>query len=390
MNAAEFISPVLKEIPPSGIRKFFDLVMGTEGVISLGVGEPDFVTPWSIREACFDALKRGYTMYTSNRGLVELRQEISSYLARRYGVVYSPEDQVLVTIGASEAVDLALRAVLSPGDEVLIPEPCYVSYKPCAVLAGGKPVMVRTLAEDQFKLRPEQLEEKITPKTKVLIISYPNNPTGATMNREELLKIAQVVERHNLLVISDEIYSELTYNGAHTCFASLPGMQERTLLINGFSKAFAMTGWRIGYVAGNRELIGAMVKIHQYTILCAPVTGQMAALEALRNGFEEVKKMVEQYDQRRRLVVSRLREMGLDCFEPKGAFYVFPSIRSTGLSSEEFCERLLREEQVAVVPGNAFGESGEGHIRISYAASIQEISEALDRMERFLRRFHRV
>ncbi|KKM09199.1 aromatic amino acid aminotransferase [Clostridiales bacterium PH28_bin88] len=382
----DFITPVLKAIPPSGIRRFFDLVSSTKGVISLGVGEPDFVTPWHIREACVYSLEKGFTMYTSNWGLPELRQEICRYTEDRYGVRYSPQDEVLVTIGASEAVDLALRSVLGPGDEVLIPEPSYVSYKPCVLMAGGQPVSIRTTMDNGFKLKPEQLERAITSRSKVLMLCYPNNPTGATMNREELEEVSRVVERHNLLVISDEIYSELTYNGGHTCFSSLPGMRERTILINGFSKSFAMTGWRIGYVMGNTALIGAMTKIHQYTILCAPVMGQMAAVEALRRGAAEREKMVNQYNQRRRLVLARLREMGLSCFEPKGAFYVFPSIEVTGMASEEFAEKLLHEELVAVVPGSAFGEAGEGHIRLSYASSVSQLTEALNRMERFVDR----
>ncbi|MHB1421131.1 MAG: aminotransferase class I/II-fold pyridoxal phosphate-dependent enzyme, partial [Bacillota bacterium] len=341
----KFLSPVVKELPPSGIRKFFDLVANTKGVVSLGVGEPDFVTPWHVREACVYSLEKGYTMYTSNFGMPELREEISKYLGRRYGVDYNPANEVLVTVGASEAVDLALRAVLTPGDEVLIPEPCYVSYKPCTVMAGGTPVVIKTVAENEFRLTAEQLRKCLTPRSKVLIMCYPNNPTGAIMTRWDLEAIAQVVREHDILVISDEIYSELTYDGSHTCFASLPGMWNRTILLNGFSKAFAMTGWRVGYAAAHHSLIGAMVKIHQYTMLCASVMGQIAAIEALRNGASEVERMVEQYNQRRRLIISRLRGMGLDCFEPKGAFYAFPSIKATGLSSEEFCEQLLKEEK---------------------------------------------
>ncbi len=379
----DFVSPVIKSIPPSGIRRFFDLVANTKGVISLGVGEPDFVTPWHIRESCVYSLEKGYTVYTSNHGLPELRQEIARYLSERYGIQYRYQDEILVTVGASEAVDLALRAVLAPGDEVLIPEPCYVSYRPCTLMAGGKPVGIGTFAKNNFKLLPEQIESAITPKSKVLILCYPNNPTGATMERHELEAIARIVEKYNLLVISDEIYSELCYNGGHASFASIPGMQERTILINGLSKSFAMTGWRIGYIAAHPALIAAMVKIHQYTILCAPIMGQMAAVEALRRGQCEVSKMVAQYNQRRRLVVGRLREMGLSCFEPKGAFYAFPSIEATGLTSEQFAEELLKQEQVAVVPGGVFGSGGEGHIRISYAASVANLTEALNRMERF-------
>jgi aminotransferase len=383
----ELVSPVVKALPPSGIRKFFDLVIGVKGVISLGVGEPDFVTPWHIREACFYHLEQGYTMYTSNYGMLELRREIASYLVSHYGVNYHADDQILVTLGASEAVDLALRSILCPGDEVLVPEPCYVSYKPCTVLAGGKPVVITTTAANDFKPLPQQIKERITERSRVLILCFPNNPTGATMTYDELREIAKIVVEHDLLVISDEIYAALTYDGSHVCFASLPGMQERTVLINGFSKAFAMTGWRVGFAAAPTVLINAMVKIHQYTMICAPVMGQMAALEALRHGAHEVEKMVNQYNQRRRLILRRLRDMGLECFEPKGAFYVFPSIKSTGMSAEEFCQRLLQEEKVAVVPGTAFGESGEGHIRCSYATSVPRISEAMDRMERFIKRY---
>lgn len=381
-----FISPVVKNLPSSGIRRFFDLVANTKGVISLGVGEPDFVTPWHIREACVHSLKKGYTMYTSNYGMLELRQSIADYLLKRFGLEYDPQKQIMVTIGASEAVDLALRTVINPGDEVLIPEPCYVAYQPITTLAGGVPVTVPTLA-DNFALTAERLEEYITPRTKVLLLCYPNNPTGAVLNRDNMQAIAALVKRYNLLVISDEVYSELRYDGPPLSFASMPGMQERTILINGFSKAFAMTGWRIGYVAAHPEFLAQMVKIHQYTILCASVMSQMAALEALQHGRHEVDKMVEQYNQRRRLVVRRLRDMGLECFEPLGAFYVFPSIKITGLSSTEFAEALLKEEQVAVVPGTAFGADTEGFIRCSYATSLAELTEAMNRMERFVVRY---
>lgn len=381
-----FISPVVKSLQPSGIRRFFDLVANTKGVISLGVGEPDFITPWHIREACVKALERGYTMYTSNFGMPELRRAIAAYLEERFGLSYNPEKEILITIGASEAVDLALRTIINPGDEVLIPEPCYVSYKPLTLLCGGVPVEVPTSRARDFMLSASDLEKHITPKTKALILCYPNNPTGAVLGREDMLAIARIVEKYNLLVLADEIYAELRYDGPPLSFASLPGMQERTILISGFSKAFAMTGWRIGYVAAHPDFLAAMVKIHQYTILCAPIMSQMAALEALRHGRQDVASMVEQYDQRRRFVVSRLREMGLDCFEPRGAFYVFPSIMVTGLSSEEFAARLLQEERVAVVPGNAFGPSGEGFIRCSYAASLAELAEAMNRLERFVAR----
>jgi aminotransferase len=384
MNPASFISPVVQALPSSGIRKFFDLVAETKGVISLGVGEPDFVTPWHVREACVYSLEKGYTMYTSNYGLLELREEISKYLTNSFRVTYDPRSEIMVTVGASEGVDLAMRALLCPGDEVLIPDPSYVSYMPCVVLAGGKAVPIPTRVEDEFKLDPEILESLITPRTKVLVLCYPNNPTGAIMTAAELSEIAKIAEKHNLIVVSDEIYAELTYDGKPVSFAALPGMKERTVLLSGFSKSFAMTGWRIGYIATNPEFLAAMVKIHQYTILCAPVMGQMAALEALRNGSGEKDRMVNTYDQRRRLVINSLREMGLACFEPKGAFYAFPSIKETGLSSEEFAEKLLVDAKVAVVPGTAFGPSGEGHIRCSYAYSTVQLKEALGRIAEFV------
>ena len=386
INWTDKLSPAVKDIPPSGIRRFFDLVTETKGVISLGVGEPDFVTPWHVREACIYSLEKGYTMYTSNWGLLELREEIARGLFNSYGVRYEPSNEVLVTVGVSEAMDLALRAVLAPGDEVLIPEPCFVSYGPCTSLAGGSPVPIMTTEENDFRVTAAQIEEKITPKTKALILSYPNNPTGATISREELMEIAKVVNKHDLIVISDEIYDHLTYEGRHTCFASLPAMRSRTILLNGFSKAYAMTGWRLGYTCGHPEVISHMTKIHQYTIMCAPVTAQMAALEALQNGTDEMKKMVAEYDRRRRLVLRGLSEIGLSCFEPKGAFYAFPSIKNTGLTSEEFAEKLLTETKVAVVPGNVFGANGEGHIRLSYAASVENLTEAIERMGRFVSR----
>jgi aminotransferase len=385
INPSSFINEAVKSIPPSGIRKFFDLVSQTEGVISLGVGEPDFVTPWHIREACYYSLEKGFTMYTSNYGMPELRKAISVYL-QKYALEYNPLDEILITVGVSEGVDLALRALTSPGDEILIPDPSYVSYAPGAILAGGTPIPLSTYEKDEFKLTPEELEHKITSKSKVLILTFPNNPTGAIMTKEDLEKIAQLVEKYNLVVISDEIYSELTYEGKHYSFAALPGMWERTITLNGFSKAFAMTGWRIGYAAAPKEIISAMMKIHQFSILCAPIMGQKAALEALINGESEMKKMVHSFNQRRNLIVNGLRELGLDCFEPKGSFYAFPSIKKTGMTSEEFAEKLLLEEKVAVVPGNAFGESGEGFIRCCYAASVGNINEALERMGRFLNR----
>lgn len=380
------IAERVRKVPPSGIRKFFEMVMGMPRVISLGVGEPDFVTPWHIREACIYSLEKGYTMYTSNYGLLELREAICTKVRQMYGVDYSPEEEALITVGVSEAFDLAIRALVNPGDEVLIPEPCYVSYKPCTIFAGGKPIVIETREEEGFKLTPEALEEKITPKSKVLVLSYPNNPTGAVMGKKELEAIADVVNEHNLLVITDEIYDRLTYTKRHVCFSSLNGMRDRTVYLNGFSKAYAMTGFRIGYALGNADIIEAMMKIHQYTMLCAPIMSQKAALEAIKHGEKDVEEMRRKYDIRRKYVVKRLREMGLSCFEPGGAFYAFPSIKSTGLSSEEFASRLLKEEEVAVVPGNAFGECGEGYIRIAYAASLQDLREALNRMENFLSR----
>jgi aminotransferase len=380
------ISNRAKSVPPSGIRKFFELVIGMEDVISLGVGEPDFVTPWHIREACMYALEKGYTMYTSNYGLIELREEISKAIEKEYSVTYDPTNEILVTVGVSEGFDLAIRATINPDDEVIIPEPCYVSYKPCVIFAEGKPVPVATDVENEFKVTPEQIEENISEKTTALVLSYPNNPTGAAMSKRELEGIAEVVNEHDLVVISDEIYDRLTYNGKHTCFSSLNGMRDKTIYLNGFSKAYAMTGWRIGYAAGNPEIIEAMMKIHQYSMLCAPITGQMAAIEALRNGEREVREMRREYDRRRKIIVKGLNEIGLECFEPKGAFYAFPSIKVTGLSSEEFSGRLLKEQKVAVVPGNAFGDSGEGFVRCAYAASIEDINEALSRMERFIKK----
>ncbi|MGE5422968.1 MAG: aminotransferase class I/II-fold pyridoxal phosphate-dependent enzyme [Ignavibacteriales bacterium] len=389
-NKGRFVSSVVQGLAPSGIRKFFDLVMAMDDVISLGVGEPDFVTPWHIREACFYSLERGYTMYTSNQGMLELREEIANYYDKWQGLKYNPVDDVLVTVGVSEAADLAMRAVLEPGDEVLIPEPSYVSYVPCTLMAAGVPVSLDTTAEYDFRLQPDELKKKITPKSKVLILPYPNNPTGGVMNREDLAALVDIIVENDLLVVSDEIYGELTYDGNHVSIATLPGMYERTIVLNGFSKAYAMTGWRIGYACGDPEIIGAMNKIHQYTMLCAPIMGQMAALEALRHGEPEMRRMVEDYDYRRRLILKGLNEIGLDCFEPKGAFYVFPSIAVTGMSSEEFSEKLLFEENVAVVPGNAFGSSGEGYIRCCYASSVDQIQNALERIERFVNKYRKV
>lgn len=380
------ISQKVNNISPSGIRKFFDLLSSLEGVISLGVGEPDFVTPWHIREAATRSLEKGYTMYTSNYGMLELRQGLAKYLEHYYGVSYQPEREILVTVGVSEGLDLAVRAILNPGDEVIIPDPWYVSYPPCVILAGGTPVFVPVNKQNNFALKAEDVEPLINKQTKAILIGYPSNPTGAVTSREELVKIAKLAQKYNLLVISDEIYARLVYGVEHTCFASLPGVKEQTILLGGFSKAFAMTGWRIGYIAANEQLIEAMLKIHQYTMLCVPTMSQMAAIEALRSAEDDVAKMVKEYDRRRRFIVKKLNEIGLPCFEPKGAFYAFPSIEATGMSSEEFAERLLMEERVAVVPGSAFGQCGEGFVRCCYATSLTNIEEALKRMERFVKK----
>ncbi|WAM30556.1 aminotransferase class I/II-fold pyridoxal phosphate-dependent enzyme [Caldicellulosiruptor naganoensis] len=385
-NLEKFLSRSVQSVPPSGIRKFFDIVSEMKDALSLGVGEPDFVTPWSIREMGIYSIEEGHTHYTSNYGLLELRKEISNYLKRRFNLDYpNYRDQILVTVGASEAIDIALRSIINPGDEVLIPEPCFVSYKPCTIFAGGVPVAVPTKAENDFKLRPEDIISKITPRTKALILSYPNNPTGAIMTREDLKELVDVLKDKDIIVISDEIYAELTYEGDHVSVANFPEMKDKTILINGFSKAFAMTGWRLGFVAANEVFIKAMAKVHQYIIMSAPTFSQYAAIEALRNGEAEVEKMREEYNRRRRYMVSRFNKMGLECFEPKGAFYVFPSIKSTGLSSEEFAEKLLYQQKVAVVPGTAFGSCGEGFIRCSYAYSLETIKEALDRIEKFVK-----
>lgn len=383
----KFVASKVKSIPPSGIRKFFDLVLEMEGVISLGVGEPDFVTPWHIREACIYSLEKGFTSYTSNFGLLELRELISKCFRKDYDVEYNPRDEILITTGVSEAADLAFRALINPGDEVIVPEPCYVSYKPSVSLAGGEPIPVPTYQENEFRVTAEQIEKSITKKTKALVLSYPNNPTGAIMRRRDLEEIADVVSEHDLAVISDEVYCKLTYDGAHTCFSSLPGMRDRSIILNGFSKSHAMTGLRLGYAAGSEALIGAMTKIHQYSMLCAPITAQMGAIEALKNGDDKMQKMVREYDRRRRLIVSGLNKMGLECFEPRGAFYAFPSIRSTGLTSEEFASRLLKEQKVAVVPGSVFGDCGEGYLRCSYATSYEELVEALARIGEFIGKF---
>ena len=384
MNINDVISTRAASIPPSGIRKFFDIVSEMKDAISLGVGEPDFVTPWHIRESGIYSLEKGSTHYSSNTGVLELRQEISKYLTRKFDIEYDPTNQIIVTVGGSEAIDIAMRSVINPGDEVLIPEPSFVCYKPCTVLAGGVPVPITTTAEDNFKLTPEALKAAITPKTKLLVLPYPNNPTGGVMEKEDLEKIAAVLRDTNIVVLSDEIYAELTYGHKHISIASLPGMYERTVIVSGFSKAYAMTGWRLGYVTGPKELISVMLKIHQYAIMCAPTTSQYAAIDALRNGDDDIDYMREEYDNRRRFVIKSFREMGLDCFEATGAFYVFPSIKSTGKTSQDFCEQLLREQKVAVVPGDAFGESGEGHIRASYCYSIKNLTTALERIDRFI------
>jgi aminotransferase len=381
----DHVSSMVDAMPPSGIRKFFDLVNVMEGAISLGVGEPDFVTPWHIREACIYSLESGITSYTSNKGMPELRECITEHVKRDAGLDYDSEDEILITTGVSEAVDLAFRATLNPGDEVIVPEPCYVAYVPDITLAGGVPAIVPTKPSDHFKVRPEEISAALSERTKALLLSYPNNPTGAVMTKEDLEELADVVVEHDILVISDEVYGELTYSGRHFSFAGLEGMQDRTIILNGLSKSHAMTGWRIGFALGNAALVSAMTKIHQYTMLCAPVMAQVAALEALQRGEEGMLQMKHEYDLRRRLFVSGLNRIGLDCFEPQGAFYAFPSIQHTGMTSEAFSEQLLKEHKVAVVPGSVFGQSGEGFLRCSYATSREELIEALDRMETFLR-----
>ena len=380
------LSDKIVSIPPSGIRKFFDIVNEMEGAISLGVGEPDFDTPWHIREEGIYSLEKGRTFYTSNAGLKQLKDEICNYLKRRFEVSYDPDTEIMVTVGGSEAIDVAMRAMLNPGDEVLIPQPSYVSYLPCVTLADGVPVIIELEEKDQFKLTPEKLLEKITDKTKILVLPFPNNPTGAIMEKHELEEIAKIVIEKDLFVVTDEIYSELTYQRKHATIAAFPGMKERTVLINGFSKSYAMTGWRLGYALGPERIIKLMTKIHQYGIMSAPTTAQFAAIEALKSCDDDIEEMRREYNYRRRYIVDGFRAMGLSCFEPLGAFYVFPCIKSTGMTSEEFCQNLLMEEKVAVVPGNAFGESGEGFIRCSYAYSIENIQEALKRIEKFVKR----
>ena len=380
------LSETIVQIEPSGIRKFFDIVSEMKDAISLGVGEPDFDTPWHIREEGIYSLEKGRTFYTSNAGLKELKQEICRYLYRRFDVSYNPDSEVMVTVGGSEAIDIALRAMCDPGDEVLIPQPSYVSYVPCTMLAGGKPVVIELEEKDNFKLTPEKLLEKITDKTKILVMPFPNNPTGAIMTKEDLAPIVDIIIEKDLFVISDEIYSELTYGTDHVTIAAFPEMKDRTILINGFSKSYAMTGWRLGYAAAPHRILEQMLKIHQFAIMCAPTTSQYAAVSALRDGDNDVQMMREAYDQRRRFVLHAFEEMGLDCFEPEGAFYAFPSIKRFGMTSDEFATRFLREEKVAVVPGTAFGASGEGFLRGSYAYSLKNLKEALGRMANFVKR----
>lgn len=387
MNRSLSLKPLSKtalEVPFSGIRRFFDIAASMQDVVSLGVGEPDFVTPWSVREAAIYSLERGQTTYTSNYGLIELRREIARYLSKRYRADYNPDSEILVTVGVSEGLDLAMRVLLNPGDEVLIPEPCYVSYRPCVSLAGGIPVGVKTTEATNFAVTVEQLKAACTENTKAILLGYPSNPTGAVLSREQIIEIVNFARERGLYIVSDEIYDRLTYDCIHTCVASVPGAHEITILLNGFSKAYAMTGWRIAYACAPEPILKMMMKLHSYTMLCAPITGQMAALEAIKHAEGEVEEMVTQYRHRRRLIVDGLNKLGLTCHMPKGAFYAFPSIASTGLSAEEFAERLLLEERVAVVPGTAFGEGGDGHIRCSYATSVEKLEIALTRMQRFL------
>ncbi|WP_153126567.1 aminotransferase [Peribacillus tepidiphilus] len=384
MIKTSYLSKTVQDLKPSGIRRFFDLAANMEGVVSLGVGEPDFVTSWAVREAAISSLEEGHTSYTANAGLIELRKEIAKYVTRSFGVSYNPQNEIIVTVGASQAIDIALRAILNPGDEVLVVEPSFVSYVPLVTLAGGVPVTIQTKKENDFKLTPTELEAAITPNTKALLICSPNNPTGTQLNRKELEQLAEVVKKHDLLVLSDEIYAELAYDEEFTSFAAIQEMRERTILINGFSKGFAMTGWRLGFLCAPLEFSEAMLKIHQYTMMCASTMAQHAAIEALKNGMDDVEEMRRSYRARRNYIVKSFNEIGLDCHIPGGAFYAFPSIKSTGLTSEEFAERLLMEEKVAVVPGNVFGESGEGHIRCSYASSIEQLQEAIKRITRFL------
>ncbi len=380
------IAKIANEIPPSGIRKFFDLASTMDNIISLGVGEPDFVTPWSVREACISSLERGYTAYTANAGLLELRVEIAKYMKKQFELEYDPKNEIIVTVGASEALDIALRAIVNPGDEVIVVEPTFVSYAPLVSLAGGKPVSVGTTVDTNFRLMPEQLQKAITSKTKAIMLSFPNNPTGSTMTEAELKAIAKIVEEHDLLVLSDEIYAEMTYDHKHASIAKIEGMKDRTIVISGFSKAFAMTGWRLGFVTAPSDITNAMLKIHQYTMMCASTMAQHAAIEALQNGMEDVRKMIQSYKQRRNYFVKSFEEIGLSCHVPGGAFYAFPSIKNTGLTSQQFAEQLLLTERVAVVPGDVFGSGGEGHIRCSYATSIDNLKEAVVRIDRFIKK----
>jgi aminotransferase len=383
----QHISQRTNKLSPSGIRKFFDLLSSIDGVISLGVGEPDYTTPWHIREAAIESIEKGQTMYTSNSGMPELRRELARYLKNEYAVDYDPTGELLITVGVSEALDLAMRALLDPGDEVILPDPSFVAYSSCVILAGGKPVHIPTYEANNFEITAKDIEERLTNKTRAILIGYPSNPTGAVMSRKKLADIAALAIKHDLTVISDEIYSKLIYGAEFTCFASLPEMKEHTVFLGGFSKAFAMTGWRVGYAAAPKEIIAAMTKIHQYTMMCVSTMSQMAALEALKGEQESVTEMVEDYNRRRQVIVKGLRDIGLSCFEPKGAFYAFPSIGCTGMKSEEFAEKLLSEEKVAVVPGSAFGKCGEGYIRCCYATSLAEIEEALKRMGRFVKKY---
>ena len=383
---SKVLSGTVKEMKPSGIRKFFDMITGMDDVVALTVGQPDFITPWHIREAGIESLQNGKTYYTSNAGLLELRQELAKYLDRRFGLKYDGEKEIVVTVGGSEAIDLAVRSCIEPGDEVIIPTPCFVCYEPCVRLAGGVPVIVETKLENKFKLTAEQLKKAITPKTKMLVLAYPNNPTGAIMTKEDLEEIADVIRGTNIVILSDEIYSELTYGVRHTSIASLPDMAERTIIASGFSKSYAMTGWRLGYIAAPEPIAKQMLKVHQFVIMCAPTTSQFAAVEAVKNGDGDIETMKEEYNRRRRYITKGFARIGLECFEPEGAFYAYPNIGKFGLSSDEFCERLLRETRCAIVPGTAFGETGEGFARISYAYSIKHIDAALERIETFIKK----
>jgi len=386
MDYSRILSDTVQDIKPSGIRKFFDLLENMQGVVALTVGQPDFITPWHIRVAAIESLENGKTYYTSNSGTLELRQEISSYMNRRYDLTYDPKSEVIVTVGGSEAIDIAMRALINPGDEVIVPQPAFVCYGPICELAGGRPVYLNTKEENKFKLTADELKSVITDKTKLLVLPYPNNPTGAIMTREDLEEIAEVLRGTDIMILSDEIYCELTYGREHVSIASLDGMRERTIIASGFSKTYAMTGWRLGYTLAPAEITKQMLKIHQYAIMCAPTTSQYAAVEAMRNGDPDVDMMRKEYNRRRRYIVGGLRSIGIECFDPEGAFYVYPNISKFGLSSEEFCERLLQEEKVAIVPGTAFGDCGEGFARISYAYSVEHIAKALDRMERFVKK----